>query len=123
MLTRGEPQVAIPGDATRYTLLGRVTAPAGLVRLVVNGRPEQPGPGGRFSSRIQVKGEKTPVAITAVDQAAREARLSFMLARYTPPATRNQLASAGKPAPARPAAELDSIDFGRYYALIIGNAH
>lgn len=106
--------------ADERQLVARVTAPAGLVSLTINDRAATANDRGIFSDRIALRDEQTPVKIVAVDQQGKRVELSFIMRNTTRAAT----ASAGggerrvddAPPPIRP-----SIDFGKYYALVIGN--
>jgi uncharacterized caspase-like protein len=90
-------------------LVGKVTAPAGLLSLSVNDRPHQlDDDRGLFRTSVMVQGEQVPVKVVAIDKQGKRASLEFAL-------TTNHMAAE----PERKAAP--ALNFGAYYALIIGN--
>lgn len=107
-------------SADERQLVGRVTAPAGLVSLTVNDRAATANDRGIFSDRIALRDEQTPVKIVAVDQQGKRVELSFIMRNTTraasPGATGAGLRADDAPPPSRP-----SITFGKYHALVIGN--
>lgn len=90
-------------------LVGKVTAPAGLLSLSVNDRPHQlDDDRGLFRTSVVVQDEQVPVKVVAIDKQGKRASLEFAL-------TTNRMAAE----PERKAAP--ALNFGAYYALIIGN--
>jgi len=119
VLTRGLPSMNVPAGLERYNLNGRVTAAAGLASFEVNGQQVTTDINGRFSAPVSVRKQQTRVKVIAIDKVSRKAELSFMLTRaeQIPAATqtyRNKTSTGISD-------KLDGIDFGQYYALIIGN--
>lgn len=106
--------------ADERQLVARVTAPAGLVSLTVNDRVATANDRGIFSDRIALRDEQTPVKIVAVDQQGKRVELSFIMRNTTRAASASATGGERRvddaPPPVRP-----SIDFGKYYALVIGN--
>lgn len=104
--TRGLVKVSLPAGAQRgREVIGRVTAPAGLLTLKVNGLPATPNARGVFRHRLTA-GERS-VHVVAIDEQGKRADLSFEW-------------SAGKSEP-----DVDSdppLDLGEYHALLIGNS-
>lgn len=108
VVTRGKPQIRLR-SGERKPILGRVSAPAGLQRLVVNGEETQPDSDGLFRVRLRGVSVATPVRIEAMDVLGRKALLEFVvvpaLSPSTPPVRENPYAG---------------VDFGRYHALVVG---
>ncbi|TAK53837.1 MAG: peptidase C14 caspase catalytic subunit p20 [Gammaproteobacteria bacterium] len=120
LATRGITVVAASAGAVEggRRIVGRVTAPAGLLHLAVNDAPVEPNDSGVFTAQVAGSAGDTPVTIVAVDRRGQRAAVEFVLRGITP-------ATAG-PATASPATEPAAqpwagIDFGRYHALVIGN--
>lgn len=118
-----EPQVARTRDivpvatvqANERRIVGRVTAPAGIVALTVNDRSVTPNDLGVFDLTLPVTTGESPVAIVAVDRQGKRSELQFVLRRE---------AGVAQPAPAAVAQASPTsagVDFGRYHALVIGN--
>jgi TPR repeat protein len=113
------PMVNLRSVMSHREITGRVTAPAGLLSLNVNGIKEDINQSGIFSTLIALKEKDTLVKAVAIDKAGRKAELKFMLhaTEYTPnPDTPEEPVNKPKPKNVPPA-----VDFGPYHALIIGN--
>lgn len=120
VVTRGRANVTMRAAVDTRPITGRVVPAANLLSVTVNDVEEKPTENGVFRSEVRLTGQVTPVKIVAVDRAGRRGGLDFEIARLSPPAE----------TPPRPAASLlgvplagplVSVDFGRYYALVIGN--
>ncbi len=104
--TRGkDPEASVAPGADKLEIIGKVDAPAGLYALKINERNETWNDDGLFKATLPAPKKQTPVKITAVDKRGRVEQMVFVLF------------------PRRSQAEesLPKVDFGRYYALIIGN--
>ncbi|MDH3494666.1 MAG: caspase family protein, partial [Acidobacteriota bacterium] len=115
--TRGTPAVRLRSPAEQTEIVGRVSAPAGLLTFNVNDQFEEVDQSGSFRVWVPVGNKETPVSLVAIDNKGRRTVIDFVI---TPP----QLASA----PAEPTPEstpifpeTGDIDFGSYHALVIGN--
>jgi len=113
--TRDVVPVAVTRAGAR-AVVGRVTAPAGLVALTVNDAAVAANELGVFSTSVEVTGGDAPVRIVAVDRQGKRGELRFVL----------RAPASGAPRPAEAAAasgrELTAgVDFGTYHALLIGN--
>ena len=106
------PVVATAGGERQ--VVGRVTAPAGLMALTVNDRAVTPNELGVFSLALPAAAGDSPVSIVAVDRQGKRSELQFLLRRQEAAAQQ-----AASPAPAAGAAP--AVDFGNYHALVIGN--
>jgi len=120
VLTRGLPSVRLRSSTKERLITGKVSAPAGLLSLTINDRREQPDEFGIFTTRVAIGKEQTPVQLVAVDKKGRQASIEFLFI----PKTRNIKASASQAAPdsqVKPGIIAGQVNFGNYYALIIGN--
>ena len=111
--TRGVEMRKIPANpqSDKQRLTGRVWAPAGLRSLKVGGVIQTAADDGSFSVLVPLK-ETTSrtVEILAVDNNGKKGRLSF------------QLVAQGEPVVAAPIKkEVEKLDLGKFYALVIGN--
>lgn len=114
VLTRGVPAVKLRSAVDRRKVVGRVTAPAGLLTLRVNDWTQEVKEGGLFEADVPVREPETPVEVVAIDTQGQRASMEFKLVplRYVKrPEARRQ----------PPPDISDEVEFGRYYALIIGN--
>ncbi|MCA9502950.1 MAG: caspase family protein [Spirochaetaceae bacterium] len=109
------PRAAGDAKAPR-TLVGRVTAPAGLVGLFVDGIEQDVDGAGLFRSEIRTDGAARELVIAAVDRQGRRAERRLRIggersARKAPGGSH----AASDRATGR-------VDFGRFHALVIGNS-
>jgi hypothetical protein len=124
-MARGTEQVEVPVVRTRTgvgerVVIGKVNAPAGLLTLFVNDQEQQIDDRSLFRATVPIQGEGTSVAIVAVDRQGKRGDLKFVLTPVTEAAAYTEASGA-----LTPQRELDSwlppIDFGAFYALVIGN--
>lgn len=112
-----DPPLTISGGSIRLSLprgerqqiSGRVIAPAGLQSLTVNGQTVPTSGNGFFKTELpkyRSNDNEISLQIAAIDERNQRATLRIIVTR------------GGEPAPAPPA---PAEDFGRYYALVIGN--
>jgi len=107
LATRGKPRIRLR-SVSPPPIVGRVSAPAGLERLSVNGQEQLPDANGLFRIRLRGVREEMPMRVEAVDSLGRRALLEFV-------------AVPGQPTPAPPPENpFAGVDFGRYHALVIG---
>ncbi len=114
-ITRGgEPTVRVRAGSKARIISGRVFAPAGLSSLTINDRSASADSSGVFHSAVGVTDKQQRVIIKAIDKLGQSANFSFMLIPDMDSAPKvlssSQLSRVA-----------GSIDFGRYYALVIGN--
>ncbi len=109
--TRGVKVVQTIAAESRRVVVGHVDAPAGLLSLTLNDASLEVTDKGMFRSEITVAAQGTKVALVATDRQGERAERTFVLEPGAGDAT--STASAREPAP--------KIDFGRYFALVIGN--
>jgi len=91
-------------------LVGKVTAPAGVLTFTVNDRPEPLDDHGLFRVPVLVWGPAVPVKVVVVDRQGKSANVELQLTvdTATPP-----VGQALKKTP--------NVAFGTYHALVIGN--
>ena len=108
--TRALKIAAMPTGSKEVSrvVVGRVTAPAGVLAFTVNDREEQFDANGIFRTRIPLQQPTTSVHMVAIDKQGKrgEAEFQFTIDSVPP--------QAATPTPG-------SINFGTYYALLIGN--
>ncbi len=110
-LTRGlKITMAIP-PASKRVLVGRVEAPAGLVSLTVNDREVKADRKGIFRTDVVLAEGDTPVTVVAIDRDGQRGTRDFVL----------ESAPGVRSATPRTAVRKPKVDFGNYYALVIGN--
>ncbi len=108
-VTRGLVKVRIPRPTNGVSIMriiGRVTAPAGLLDLSINSVPVSTNPAGVFTYELNAR-DGSDVVVAAIDNQGKRSDLRFALARSLPP----------------PAPELPTVDLGNYRALLIGNSN
>ncbi len=113
----GEAQVQLRSGSKVQNVRGKILAPAGLKQATINGESLNVDSKGYFNSVVSTQNQKTRVTIKAVDNRNQSSEFSFLLVSRTLLAEDK---TDGK------ASGIDrriagSIDFGRYYALVIGN--
>jgi hypothetical protein len=111
--TRGLVKITVPAQLDRRRIVGRVTAPAGLVSLAVNDVPAEPNPAGVFVAEIAVPAGESRVDVIAIDRQGKRTDVSFVVAHDGRAASDAAIVTA--------TAGLPPVDFGRYHALLIGN--
>ena len=112
--TRDIVPVAVARAGERQ-VVGRVTAPAGLLSMTVNDAAVAANELGVFSASVAVADGDSPVRIVAVDRQGKRGELQFVLRSA---AAEPRRTAATPDAGNRLAA---SVDFGSYHALLIGN--
>jgi hypothetical protein len=110
MVTRGPTLVRIRGTAPQRELVGKVTAPAGLLSFTVNDVSQGTDEQGLFKAPIPMRVASTPVSLVAVDRNGQRAALDFTL-----------VPEGAEAAPPQPPPAVPRLNFGRYHALVVGN--
>lgn len=110
MATRGPTLVRIRGTAPQRELVGKVTAPAGLLSFTVNDVSQGTDEQGLFKAPIPLRGATTPVSLVAVDRNGKRAAMDFTL-----------VPEGAEVAPPQPPPAVPRLNFGRYHALVVGN--
>ena len=112
--TRGLPAIRIA--AGTQELVGRIEAPEGLRSLFVDNQPRAVDASGIFRAPIEPN-RQDPFTIVATDNKQKRTDLTVSLIRETPATSETPPA----PKPAGPGETPGGIEFGKFYALIIGN--
>jgi hypothetical protein len=109
--TRGITVAQVSNKTNSRRVSGRVWAPAGLSEFVINTRPVALDAKGFFSTAIRTAtNTNLPVVVKAIDQNGRQQEVAFQFTLQPEPSPREKRT-----------AELKSIEFGSYHALVIGN--
>jgi hypothetical protein len=111
VLTRDTATVKVRKGLNARAIVGRVTAPAGLLSFTVNDVVQEVDANGLFNTRVDLGVGKTKVALLAVDRQGKRALTDFIL---------EQEVVDGKPTESARRKPI-SLDFGKYHALVIGN--
>lgn len=111
VITRDTAAVPVRAGLTSRPVVGRVSAPAGLVSLTANDVAQQVDAQGFFNTSVALGPGRTRVTLVAIDRQSKRAMVDFFLEQ-----------DAGSPK-APPVAKRDAsgLDLGNYYALLIGN--
>lgn len=113
VVTRGKTSVKVQRGMKTREVIGKLTAPAGLLSFHVNDQSQTDAvdANGLFRIPVAMSGDETAVSMVAVDKEGKRSIVEFAL-----------VAEGSRPSLGRPVAvKLPPIDFGNYYALIIGN--
>lgn len=121
VLVRGTPTVTMRSVVKERDIIGKVTASAGIMSVMVNDRKNTLDDRGIFKSTVSIKGENTPVSVVAIDKNGARESLEFLLAIEG--AAMGGQRSDNAIAPLVTEYPWKDIDLGHYYALIIGNSH
>lgn len=114
------PVLTIRSGVNERSIVGKVVADDDVLLLSVNDRAVPISTGGMFNTLMTIEPAGTLVDVVAIDVAGRRSQVKFVLA---PEQTVRDTASVGGGVIAtrivRP--KLPDLDFGSYYALLIGN--
>lgn len=117
VVTRGVPSYQLRSIATSRKIIGRVTSLEQLTSLTVNGREAEVDRRGIFQSVVPITDRLNPVEIVANYKKREPSVVSFNLL-----AKSDSIPAEEQAAPAKAVSRTyPSIDFGRFYALVIGN--
>ncbi|MCB1907482.1 MAG: caspase family protein [Rhodocyclaceae bacterium] len=112
VLTRGAPEVRIRGRVEKREIVGKVTAPAGLLSFTINDLSLGTDERGLFKTEVALLRDKTPVSLVAVDRQGKKASVEFVLVPD---------GGAEAAPPPEPPRYLSSVEFGSFHALVVGN--
>lgn len=112
--TRDIVPVAATAPGPRQ-VIGRVTAPAGLVMVTVNDVAVTPNEFGVFRTTLPAPDGNTPVVVAAIDRQGKRGEARFVLRAVSPASAPATAGESGR------LAQAPQIDFGTYHALVIGN--
>jgi TPR repeat protein len=110
--TRGRGLSVVPVSSNLVgqtrVIVGKVTAPAGVLTLTVNDHSEKVDDRGLFRAAVPVQSTSVPVTVVAVDQQGQRTSVAFTLESEA-------TTTAARQTP------LPEANFGIYHALLIGN--
>ncbi len=108
-LMRGLLTVPMRGNVSKTSIVAKVLANEALANITVNGQPYLADAQGLVKTDIELSGTTTLIEIVAIDVSGRRSALPFVIAKEGA-MTQSLLAGESKQG------------FGRYHALVIGNA-
>jgi len=115
LVTRGTaPVLQVRSGSSTQIIRGRIVAPAGIKLATLNGRPLRVDSQGMFNTALPLTGKKTRVVVHALDRKEQTGNFVFQLAPSKDKETDLDTST-------RVGRTAHSIDFGRYYAVVIGN--
>jgi uncharacterized caspase-like protein len=113
--TRGR-STAVVRSAGKSRLVGKVSNPAAIASISVNGQAAKLESNGTFSADVDVAEGGTPVKVAALDNSGGRAQLDFTMV------PQSGGSGGGAQAALAPAGSLPrDVKLGRYYAIVIGN--
>lgn len=115
VLTRSVPTVELRKRLDTKEIIGKVDAPAGLLLFSVNGEKTALATNTLFRVKVPLQKDTTPVDIVAVDQGGRRVAVNFTIQNA------QNGSQSGTESQSRSVLKAGSAQFGKYYALIIGN--
>ena len=116
-LTRGFPSYQLRSISRSKKIIGKVSAVKDLQSLTVNGQPTEVDNSGVFQAQVDIKDDLNPVEIVATYKKGSPSLLSFNLL-----AKGSVFKASDDARPSKAIANsYPSINFGRFYALVIGN--
>lgn len=117
-LTRGMPSIQVGSDDQRKELVGRINTENGLEALIVNDRPLPVDGSGVFRIPVNFAGGQTQVSIVATDKKNRRTDLKVSLVSEVGGEKAQKFPASSQSDSTRPG----DVEFGKFYALVIGNA-
>lgn len=111
VVTRDTASVTVRPDLKSRQIVGRVSAPAGLLAFTANDVPQEVDADGYFKVSADLTSSKTRMSFVAIDRQGKRATVEFFVERESGVAKNNALAFASLP----------GLKLGKYYALVIGN--
>lgn len=115
-VTRGIPSIQFGQGESSKHLVGKIDAATGLSRLLLNDKAVKVDANGRFETDVSLQGEETLVRIVATDKRNQSSDLSLRLL-----ASGNSVAETFPGASGGELKRSGDIQFGKFYAIIIGN--
>jgi len=119
VLVRGMPTVTLRSMVKKRDIIGKVSTTNELLSFMVNDQKNEVDDQGLFQTSIKLTDTETPVEVVAIDSNGSRASLDFILslgkAMKMNQRTTEKLPRVKIDQPWR------SLDFGQYYALVIGN--
>ncbi|RUM93240.1 MAG: hypothetical protein DSZ28_08700 [Thiothrix sp.] len=116
-LMRSKPTAMIPPPAKTVNIIGRVSPAKDLLSFSINGQKQSLDANGLFQTSQPVNDPNTTINVVAVDKLGKRAALDFLLV----PKQQQAASPAGKSTASSGSSATMDVDFGNYYALVIGN--
>lgn len=116
VLTRGMASYQLRSISRSKKIIGQLHTVKGLQTLTVNGRSISVDNEGVFQTLVDIKLDLNPVEIIAHYQQGKSSQLNFNLLTKT-----SDVAPEKIPRIKARSTAYESVDFGRFYALVIGN--
>ena len=113
--TRGRNTAIVRGAGKRQ-IVGRVSVPAAIKQITINGKAASLANNGSFTADVDIAAAGTPVKVVAVDQRGASAELDFLV---LPQAGASAAATTTAMAPAGSLPR--DVKLGRYFAVVVGN--
>ncbi len=117
-LTRGMPTIQLGSGEKRKEIVGRINSPEGLNGLTVNGLPQSVDASGVFRIPANISNGQNQLNITATDKKNRRGDLVISLLGEINAAKAEAFPESKQTGGGR----TGNVNFGQFYALIIGNA-
>ena len=119
VLVRGTPTVKLRSVVKARDIFGKVKASSGLMALMVNDKKRKVDKQGLFQASVKLTKSETPVKVVAIDKNGARESLDFILSLGQ--AQRLNRNTETKLQVTKFEETWNTIDFGKYYALVIGN--
>ncbi len=119
VVVRGMPTVTLRSVVKKRDIIGKVNSTNQLMSFMVNDQKSEIDDQGLFQTSVKLIDTETPVSIVAIDKNGSRANLDFILS-LGKAIKMNQRATEKLPQ-VKMNQPWKSLDFGQYYALIIGN--
>ncbi len=119
VLVRGKPTVTLRSVVKKRDIIGKVNSTNQLMSFMVNDQKSEIDDQGLFQTSVKLVDTETPVEIVAIDNNGSRASLDFILS-LGKAIKMNQRATEELPQ-VQVSQPWKALDFGQYYALIIGN--
>jgi len=116
-LMRSKPTAMIPPPIKTVNVIGRVSPAKDLLSFSINGQKQSLDANGLFQISQPVSDPNTTINVVAVDKQGKRAALDFLLV----PKQKQATASGEKPEVSKGSSAGKDVDFGKYYALVVGN--
>lgn len=115
-VTRSKPMMSLRSAVSEVEIVGRVSPPKELFSFTVNDRKQTVEDSGLFRMKVPVHAPNTPLNLVAVDNNGKRTAIDFIVVPKVDQASSNLGEEETKPTN-----KAFDVDFGDYYALIIGN--
>jgi len=116
VMTRGIPSIQFPQGESKKHLVGRIDTKVGLTKLLLNDKPLSVDADGQFQTDIALEGAETLVSIVATDKRNQQSDIKLHLL-----ASDSSSPESFPSVDAVESKQVGDVQFGKFYALIIGN--